>query len=209
MASNLNQGVNRDKSSTPVSLTISPIALLGTSADPPTYGHESLLKELSKLFPKVITWASDNPMKKHYASLSQRHKLLQALVKDLDLPQIELRQELSSPQTIKTLEIANELWPWADLVFIIGSDLAKQIPTWVQSQDLFSKVRLGIALREGWPLNNNDLKELQGLGANIDLLPFTIPASSSSNIRNYQTASQIPKSILPIILKERLYGLSK
>ena len=45
------------------------IALFGTSADPPTLGHEALLSELTKIFPKVITWASDNPEKKHQIPL--------------------------------------------------------------------------------------------------------------------------------------------
>ena len=39
------------------------IALFGTSADPPTLGHEALLSELTKIFPKVITWASDTLIK--------------------------------------------------------------------------------------------------------------------------------------------------
>ena len=48
---------------------INSIALFGTSADPPTLGHEALLTELTKIFPKVITWASDNPDKKHQLPL--------------------------------------------------------------------------------------------------------------------------------------------
>ncbi len=37
------------------------IALFGTSADPPTCGHQALLEGLVAMFPKVATWASDNP----------------------------------------------------------------------------------------------------------------------------------------------------
>ena len=48
------------------------IALLGTSADPPTRGHQALLEELLQLYPEVATWASDNPKKQHGAPLHLR-----------------------------------------------------------------------------------------------------------------------------------------
>ncbi len=185
-----------------------PIALLGTSADPPTYGHQALLQGLCNLFPKVVTWASDNPMKKHCASLAQRHELLSTLVKDLAIPHLEIKQELSSPKTIKSIEMAIKCWPGSELVLIIGSDLTEQVPTWIQSKDLLSKARLGIAPREGWPVNKSDLKLLKSMGAKVDVLPLTIPATASSQIRNRPEASQIPESILPLLKKENLYGLS-
>ena len=75
------------------------IALFGTSADPPTLGHESLLGELIKIFPKVITWASDNPDKKHQIPLLKRSELLRILVKKISNPKLEIVQELSSPRT--------------------------------------------------------------------------------------------------------------
>jgi len=183
--------------------------LLGTSADPPTNGHLALLEGLSKLFPRVITWASNNPLKTHSASLSQRQSLLELLVKDLDIPNIEFNQSLSSPWAIKTLQIAEQLWPDAELVLIIGSDLAPQITHWVQPKDLLTKARLAIAPREGWPVDEWDLKRLKEMGGTIDLLPLNIPATASSSIRNKPNTSHIPKAILQVLIKENLYGLSK
>ena len=87
------------------------IALLGTSADPPTHGHQALLKGLTKLFPKVITWASNNPAKQHGIPLHKRSHLLKILVEKIEDPKIEIIQKLSRPSTIKTLTIANKLWP--------------------------------------------------------------------------------------------------
>ena len=82
---------------------INSIALFGTSADPPTLGHQALLTELTTIFPKVITWASDNPDKKHQIPLVKRTQLLKILVKKISQPNLELVQELSSPRTINTL----------------------------------------------------------------------------------------------------------
>ena len=185
------------------------LALLGTSADPPTYGHRALLEGLSKLFPRVITWASNNPLKAHSASLLQRQELLEILVKDLNIANIEINQSLSSPWAIKTLETAEKLWPEAELVLIVGSDLAPQIKQWVRPKDLLTKARLAIAPREGWPVDEWDLKNLKELGGIIDLLPLNIPATASSSIRDQPHISHIPKAILPALIKENLYGLTR
>lgn len=48
-------------------MTVAAIALLGTSADPPTRGHQVLLEGLLRRYGQVATWASDNPLKQHDA----------------------------------------------------------------------------------------------------------------------------------------------
>jgi nicotinate-nucleotide adenylyltransferase len=106
------------------------IALFGTSADPPTEGHRVLLQGLLSLYPRVATWASDNPQKHHGAPLALRAELLGALVAALDDPRLSLEQELSSPWAIETLERAARRWPGERLVFVVGSDLVAQIPRW-------------------------------------------------------------------------------
>ncbi len=185
------------------------IALLGTSADPPTCGHEALLKGLLTLFPKVITWASDNPMKNHMASLEIRYKLLQALVKDINHPQLEVIQDLSSPWTITTLKKATNRWPKANFVFVIGSDLVEQLPNWFEVKDLLKKTKIAITLREGWPLQEEQIKEIEVLGGQIDLLPLKIPGSSSSTFRKKYKISEIPQSIIPLLEQQNLYKITK
>ena len=106
------------------------IALFGTSADPPTYGHQALLNGLINIFPMVVTWASDNPMKSHGASLEKRKKLLDCLVNEINHPKLQLVQEISSPWTIQTLNLANAKWPDSKFIFVIGSDLIEHVPNW-------------------------------------------------------------------------------
>ena len=183
------------------------IALIGTSADPPTCGHEALFRGLSTLFPKVITWASDNPIKSHSTPLEIRHQLLKALVKNISVPELEIVQELSSPWTINTIKKANDHWPKADLVFVIGSDLVSQIPTWLEVKNLLKQAKIAIAIREGWPVDENQLKQLEALGGKIDLLPLRIPKFSSSTFRQKYNISEIPQAILPLLEKQNLYGV--
>lgn len=184
------------------------IALFGTSADPPTLGHEALLSELTKIFPKVITWASDNPDKKHQIPLLKRTQLLRILVKKISHPKLELVQELSSPRTIHTLKKAFQLWPEASFSFVIGSDLAMQVPKWLNAKSILSKVRIAIAMRDGWPISDVQLAKIKKLGGRIEILPFTIPESSSSKFRERPQKVLVPEELIPLLLEENLYGLA-
>ena len=184
------------------------IALFGTSADPPTLGHEALLSELTKIFPKVITWASDNPDKKHQIPLLKRTQLLRLLVNKISHPKLELVQELSSPRTIHTLKKAFQLWPESSFSFVIGSDLALQVPKWHNAKSILSKVRIAIAMRDGWPISEIQLEEIKNLGGEIEILPFKIPESSSSKFRERPQKVLVPQEIVPLLLEENLYGLA-
>ena len=187
---------------------INSIALFGTSADPPTLGHEALLSELIKIFPKVITWASDNPDKKHHIPLLKRTQLLRILVKKFSHPKLELVQELSSPRTIHTLKKAFQLWPEASFSFVIGSDLAVQVPKWLNAKSILNKATIAIAMRDGWPISDKQLEEIKKLGGKIDLLPFNIPASSSSKFREKPQEVLVPQEIVPLLIEQNLYGLA-
>ena len=187
---------------------INSIALFGTSADPPTLGHKAMLRELTKIFPKVITWASDNPDKNHQIPLIKRTQLLKILVKKISHPHLELVQELSSPRTIHTLKKAFKLWPDASFSFVIGSDLAVQIPKWLNSESILNQAKIAIAIRDGWPISDKQIKEIRNLGGEIELLPFKIPGSSSSNFRKRPLEELVPSEIIPTLLEENLYGLA-
>ena len=168
------------------------IALFGTSADPPTEGHRVLLQGLLSLYPRVATWASDNPQKHHGAPLALRAELLGALVAALDDPRLSLEQELSSPWAIETLERAARRWPGELLVFVVGSDLVAQIPRWRQASRLLAGCRLAIAPRGGWPVCCADLDALRRLGARLEVLDLQVPATASSRVR--QQAASAPRT---------------
>tara|TARA_Y100001968_G_scaffold252685_1_gene238229 strand:- start:579 stop:1163 length:585 start_codon:yes stop_codon:yes gene_type:complete len=187
---------------------INSIALFGTSADPPTLGHEALLNELTRMFPKVVTWASDNPDKKHHIPLHKRTQMLRILVQKISHPKLELVQELSSPRTIHTLNKAFQLWPTASFSFVIGSDLAVQLPKWLKAKAILNNAAIAIALRDGWPISDKQLEEIKKLGGEVAVLPFHIPKSSSSKFRDRPQESLIPKELVPYLLEENLYGLA-
>jgi nicotinate-nucleotide adenylyltransferase len=185
------------------------LALLGTSADPPTLGHQALLQQLLLHYPRVITWASDNPGKRHGAPLGQRAQLLSALVRGLAEPRLEHVQDLSSPYAITTLERAAARWPGAELVFVVGSDLAPQIPQWRQAAEVLKRCRLAVVPRVGWPLNEATASTLRQLGARLSVLPLPVPASASSALREQPDPTQIPRAVWPLVREHNLYGLDQ
>ena len=184
------------------------IALFGTSADPPTRGHQVLLEGLLQRFSRVATWASDNPMKQHGAPLALRSALLAALVRQIGDPRLEHRQELSSPFAIETLARAQAHWPGAELVFVVGSDLAPQIPRWRQAGALLPHCRLAIAPRQGWPLQPAAIAALEQLGARIEPLAIPVPGTASSQLRQAPDRRHIPSGVWPLLLEHNLYGLT-
>ena len=185
------------------------IALFGTSANPPTYGHQAILESLLPLFPKVVTWASDNPFKAHGIPLNKRCQLLKLLVNEINNPKIQIVQELSSPWAISTIKKANQIWPSHSFTFVIGSDLTEQISSWLNANEVLTQVRIAIAPRENWPINSEQIKKLERLGGKIDILPISIPNTSSSKIRDEKEFLQVPNIIRNIVIEQNLYGSSR
>jgi nicotinate-nucleotide adenylyltransferase len=184
------------------------LALFGTSADPPTEGHQALLLGLAQRYGEVAAWASDNPFKQHGAPLELRAQLLGTLIESLGNDQVQLAQDLSSPKAIETLDRAAIRWPDRQLVFVVGGDLAGQIPSWYRAADLLRRCRLTVVPRQGHPMAEGALERLRDLGAQVELLELPVPATASSAIRGGQENSSIPEVLWPELLKHNLYGLT-
>ena len=185
------------------------LALLGTSADPPTEGHRALLAGLAEHYGQVVTWASDNPLKQHGAPLAVRAQLLEALVQDLADPRIRHRQALSSPRAIDTVTLAAELWPGHALVFVVGGDLAAQVPSWYRAAELLQRCRLAVVPRQGFPLDPKALATIEALGGQIELVHLPVPATASSAIRRHPSPEQVPAALWAELVKHNLYGLGQ
>ena len=80
------------------------IALFGTSADPPTIGHEKILEELSKIYAHTICYVSNNPKKKHKEDIAIRSQLLKTLIEDLDDYKILFNQSITSKWAVESIK---------------------------------------------------------------------------------------------------------
>ncbi|TGG80053.1 MAG: nicotinate-nucleotide adenylyltransferase [Aphanocapsa feldmannii 277cV] len=185
-------------------------ALFGTSADPPTVAHQAVLAGLAERFPLVLTWASDNPVKRHRAPLAVRQALLAAVIEGLGRGRaVQLRQDFSSPRALQSVERAGLAFPAHQLVFVVGADLVPQIPGWWRVDALLRRCTLAVVPRLGWALPRDGLLPLQRLGARIEQLPLQIPAAASSALRRHPDPGLVPPHLLATLAEQRLYGFGR
>ena len=187
---------------------IQKVALFGTSADPPSNGHKKIIDELSKIYAFVISYASDNPYKKHSEDLYFRSLLLKTLIHDFNNPRIYFDQDLSSPWAINSIKRCKKKFNLINIDFVIGSDLLEEIFVWKNINTLFKEVDLLIVPREGYPINSNKLKLIEDNNGRFIISLFKVPRISSSLIREKIDYSELPKCLIPIIEKNNLYKSS-
>ncbi len=183
------------------------IALFGTSADPPTAGHQAILVWLAEHFDQVAVWASDNPFKQHQTSLAHRATMLQLLIEEIYPPRqnLWLMQQLSSPRALVTVEQARQYWPNADFTLTIGADLVTQLPRWYQVEELLQQVKLLIVPRPGYAITESDLASLRQVGANLTVADLEVPAVSSTAYRREADPEIVTPPIEAYIHREHLY----
>ncbi|MBO6960009.1 MAG: nicotinate-nucleotide adenylyltransferase [Prochlorococcus marinus CUG1438] len=185
------------------------IALFGTSADPPTIGHEKILEELSRIYGFTISYVSNNPKKKHIEDISMRSHLLKTLIEDLDNPKILFNQSVSSQWAVDSIEKCKEIYEFNNLDFVIGSDLIKDIFYWKNFDKIILDVSFFIILREGYPVESNTLKMLETYRVKFKISTIKIPDTSSSNFRLNFNYSNLPTSLIDIVKENNLYESSK
>ncbi|NJL03037.1 MAG: nicotinate-nucleotide adenylyltransferase [Spirulinaceae cyanobacterium RM2_2_10] len=185
------------------------IALFGTSADPPTTGHQAILRWLSDRYDWVAVWASDNPYKEHQTPLECRMAMLHLAIADIDTQRnnISLNRELSSARTIETVECARAQWGAAvDLTLVVGADLVPQLPRWYRAKDLFCEVSLLIVPRPGYVLTPEALQALTRSGGRYEIANFEPPDVSSTAYRQARDREAAIPSVEDYIHQQQLYA---
>jgi nicotinate-nucleotide adenylyltransferase len=184
------------------------IALFGTSADPPSIGHQQILQWLDNHYDRTIVWVSDNPFKTHQASLCDRIAMMELTIAAIQAHTITIHPELSNPRTINTVEQAKQIWQDANFSLVIGGDLVPQLPTWYRAQDLLSQVNLLVVPRQGVAIDQADIDRLINMGTEIAIAPesTSIPNVSSSDYRNNGNSSVIIPTVAAYIQRESLYA---
>jgi nicotinate-nucleotide adenylyltransferase len=186
------------------------IALFGTSADPPSIGHQQILQWLDNHYDRTVVWVSDNPFKTHQASLRDRIAMMELTIAAIQPPAqtIGLHPEISNPRTINTVEQAKQIWQDTNFTLVIGGDLVPQLPTWYRAQDLLNQVNLLVVPRQGVTILEDDIDRLVNMGAEVAIAPdsTSIPNVSSSDYRNNGNSSVIIPTVAAYIQRESLYA---
>ncbi|BAT51534.1 nicotinic acid mononucleotide adenyltransferase [Nostoc sp. NIES-3756] len=189
-------------------MTMKKIALFGTSADPPTAGHQTILWWLSERYDWVAVWAADNPFKAHQTLLAHRAAMLRLLIADIDAPRhnIALEQDLSSFRTLETVEKAKLRWgTQTEFTLVIGSDLLSQLPRWYRIEELLQQVQLLIVPRPGYAIDESSLETVQQLGGKIAIASLTGLDVSSTAYRESGDTEALTPPIVAYIHQQHLY----
>ena len=183
------------------------IALFGTSADPPTYGHLEILTWLSQRYDRVAVWASDNPFKRDQTALADRTEMLRLLVtlSGVPLEKLQVYPELSYPRTITTLDRAKEIWKDANFTFVLGADLLPQLPSWYQAQELLQAGDLLVIPRSGYQISDSAIDRIKKLGGTLEIANLVTPDVSSSAYRHDMVPNTVPNIVQAYIQQEKLY----
>ena len=185
------------------------IALFGTSADPPTIGHQKILEELSEIYSFTISYVSNNPNKNHREDISIRSLLLKTLIEDLDNPKILFNQRVSSQWAIESIINCKKIYELDNLDFVIGSDLIKDIFCWKNFDKIVTEANFFIIIRKGYPVESSTLKMLETYKVKFKISTIKIPNISSSKFRSNFNYSNLPTSLIDIVRKNNLYESSK
>ena len=185
------------------------IALYGTSADPPTIGHQKILEELSEIYSFTISYVSNNPNKNHREDISIRGHLLKTLIDDLDNPKILFNQSVSSQWAVESIKKCKKIYELKNLDFVIGSDLIQDIFRWKYFDKIAEEVSFFIILREGYPVKSNTLKMLETYNVKFRISTIKIPNISSSKFRLNFNYSNLPTSLIDFVKKNNLYESTK
>ncbi len=185
------------------------IALFGTSADPPTAGHHTILRWLASHYDHVAVWAADNPLKPQQTPLDHRMMMLDLVVQEIQwqYPHVVLYPDLSQARTLHTLERARRRWPHPTAFdLVVGSDLVAQLPRWHRIGDLLAQVRLLIVPRPGYRIEPEDLAALDQLGGDYRVADLEPPAVSSSHYRERGDRTMITPPVAAYIAQQQLYA---
>lgn len=189
------------------------IALFGGAFDPPHLGHVSAVKLLQKsgIFDEVwLVPSGDRKDKSSSAPASARIEMLKLLIEecfqnDSTVKLFTLQAEAKVPShTIGLLDYLKSHEPDSEFTVVIGHELLKDLPQWVDSERLKQEARFLVITRPG--IKAAELPQ----GYNCKTLDFPLNDGydlSSTNVRRLLSekadiSTLIPQTVLNYIQKE-------
>ncbi len=195
------------------------IGIYGGTFDPIHIGHLAIAEESRHALDLdyvIFVPASRQPLKADFQGALPAQRLAMVGLACAGNPQfiasdIDLRRPPPS-YTVDTLAaLRAETDPADDLVFILGTDAARDFPRWYRAAEMLRLVRLAIVGRPGYHLNVAQLEaDLPGIGERCTLITGPRLDVSSSELRarlvsNRPTRYQIPDPVLAYIAAHGLY----
>lgn len=198
------------------------IGILGGTFDPPHHAHlilaQHALEELS--LDKVLFVPAGVPPHKTTTRTPIEHRLTMILMCIEDVPQFELsRVEIDRPgphYTIDTVRIIQNQNPDAELFFIMGGDVFRDLPNWDRPQEMFRTCKIAVAVMRRPGFGNPEIRldmhrdTIPEIEQNALLLSSPLVEFSSTDIvdrlmRGKSIRYMVPDYILHYIQAHGLY----
>ena len=192
------------------------LGIFGGSFDPPHHAHRILAAEAqSQLKLDRVLWVlTPNPPHKQARKLSpleMRQALVEAAIQDE--PRFELsRVEIERPPphyAYQTMQLLAWRYPEETLVYLMGGDSLRELPTWKHPQDFLATCQaIGVMRRLGEPLDLESLeKELPGINPKLVFVEAPLLQISGSEIRARLRAGGPARYYLPDAVYARILEL--
>ena len=196
------------------------LAVFGGTFDPIHNGHiAAALGVLHEFKPqKILFMPAGKPPHKDADTLSSAEDRYQMVLRSIarfpsfDVSRLEINKHGRS-FTIDTIRSLKEIIPAnGSLLFIVGADTIRELPTWKEYRELLSTVRFAAVPRPGFELSLEE--EASGMrkefGAKIHVLKSAPMDVSSSDIRSKITSGVpvdhlVPREALDYAYKKGLY----
>jgi nicotinate-nucleotide adenylyltransferase len=203
------------------------IAILGGTFDPIHNGHLAAAQSVANTFQVdevhfVPAFSPPHKRVQEIASPFHRFAMVALATGSIDrfrTSTIEV-DALEKRYTVQTLQTMKRLYPGAQLLFIIGTDMYQELESWKDYKKIFELAHLAIVNRPGFSFREDlapfqVLKETQtkSLPANpaVFYLPFVEQPISSSEIRDDrrrggEVSQWLPPMVWNYIEKHKLYS---
>ena len=195
------------------------LGIFGGTFDPPHIGHLILAAEgQHQLTLDGVLWVltADPPHKSGQAisPWSARLELLQAAVGSdpgFEISRVDIDRP-SPHYAFETVRLLKKEHPGAELVYLMGGDELRDLPTWKQPLDFLAACDAICVMRR--PADAVDLsileRELPGVTAKVWFLAAPLIEISASEIRRRARLGQpiryfLPPAVYDLILEKRLY----
>jgi nicotinate-nucleotide adenylyltransferase len=187
--------------------TIKSLGILGGTFDPIHYGHivaAECARDAFELDRVILIPAARPPHKDLEGVLDSRHRFNMVELAAGDNPDFEVssmeldRKGLS--YTVETVASFQQIYPAADIYFILGTDALLLIKTWKELDRLIKLCRFILVTRPGYQLNLDDdsFRDIpSSLWDKTLILPIPGLFISSSDIRQRVSEGKTIKYLVP------------
>ncbi|BCN26474.1 MULTISPECIES: nicotinate-nicotinamide nucleotide adenylyltransferase [Vibrio] len=156
------------------------IAVFGSAFNPPSLGHKSVIESLSHFDLVLLEPSIAHAWGKNMLDYPIRCKLVDAFITDLGLSNVqrsEQEQALYQPEqsvtTFALLEKIQEIYPQADITFVIGPDNFFNFAKFYKAQEITQRWTV-MACPERVKVRSTDIREALVKGQ--DISTFTTPS---------------------------------